>query len=108
MNSESTHLDGRVNVTAQRKDGTILKVFTMRRGANLWVFLRNQGIPIGASCSGVGVCGACDVTLLQGNFLTETSAFEKNTLERNGKSSQCRLACLCRVGSDIIVTSDCW
>lgn len=100
----------KVSVELRKKSGEILKTFVARRGVNLWVLLRRFGIPVGASCSGVGVCGKCAVRNLSAdpNSLSGKSEFESQTLSRQGLSDDLRLACLCRVQDNLTVTADYW
>jgi ferredoxin len=92
----------------------IVKKFSVRGGANLWVALRKAGVPIGASCSGVGVCAACDVKAEPRNSLTAQTDFEIQSLNRNHKTAtndECqsvRLACLCRVIGGLNLRTDYW
>jgi ferredoxin len=102
--------DGTVEVTLLNRNGEKIDVFSMRKGTNLWVFLRKRGWPIGAACSGVGVCGACDVWIegADEHCVPSPTEFEINTLERQGKDPSERLACLCRVFSDLTVRAQYW
>ncbi len=89
--------------------GQLLRTFEMRGGMNLWVFLRKNGLPVGAACSGVGVCAACHVRVEPPEGVTAASAFEVDSLARNGRDpSSERLACLCRVLDDVSVSADYW
>ncbi|APJ02533.1 2Fe-2S iron-sulfur cluster-binding protein [Silvanigrella aquatica] len=99
-----------VKITVLNKLGKTIDEFDMRAGTNLWVFLRKRGLPIGAACSGVGVCGACHVKVISSdmNSISEKNDFEKETLIKNQKSEKERLACLCRVFSDIKIQADYW
>ena len=100
------------------KSGQEMDRFEMRAGSNLWVFLRKRGHPIGSACSGVGVCGACHVTILTPHStpgkvspplkITPQNQFERETLTRNLKPQEQRLACLCRVFSDVEVSAEYW
>jgi ferredoxin len=106
----STILSKLVKVTVLNKNGKKIDEFFMRGGTNLWVFIRKRGLPIGSACSGVGVCGACDIKV---NERTPSSTstknnFEQETLKRNNKSEDSRLACLCRVYNDIEIQADYW
>ncbi|MES2615187.1 MAG: 2Fe-2S iron-sulfur cluster-binding protein [Bdellovibrionota bacterium] len=103
-------LGKQVKVTVLDKQGKIIDEFTMRGGMNLWVFLRKRGLPIGSACSGVGVCAACDVKIkeLSENSISIKNDFEKESLQRNNKPTECRLACLCRVYNDVEVQADYW
>jgi ferredoxin len=94
------------------------RTLTARAGTNLWFQLRKHGIPIGSSCSGVGVCGACVVetrpvqepkdgqgqpepSTIQPTSVSPETAFETESKSRHGVPSHCRLACLVRVWQDI-------
>lgn len=100
----------KVKIELRKKTGEILKTLTVRRGANLWVALRRFGIPVGASCSGVGVCGKCAVREIPstGKSLTQKTEFELQTLTKQGLDPDARIACLCRVEADVTVTADYW
>ncbi|NBO38773.1 (2Fe-2S)-binding protein [bacterium] len=100
----------KVTLELRRKSGEILKTLLLRKGVNLWVALRRFGIPVGASCSGVGVCGKCAVRNLggQGIELTPRTELEEQTLSRQGLASDLRLACLCRVNADTAIQADYW
>lgn len=99
-----------VFVTVLNKDGHKIDEFEMRGGMNLWVFLRKRGLPVGSACSGVGVCGACNIKVVgkKSNSLSPKNDFERSTLERNQKPDTERLACLCRVYDDVTVQADYW
>ncbi len=99
-----------IKITLINKSGYKIDEFNMRAGTNLWVFLRKRGVPIAAACSGVGVCGACNLKIKSNepNAVSTQNDFEKETLLKNKKSSDYRLACLCRVFLDITVQADYW
>jgi len=98
-----------VKVTCKGKSGVQFKEFTVRGGLNLWVFLRKNGVPIGAACSGVGVCAACNVRVSPANNVTAANDFERSSLVSHGHDADAeRLACLCRLLGDITVTADYW
>jgi ferredoxin len=99
-----------VTVTILNSKGNKIKEFSIRGGSNLWVFLRKNKVPIGSSCSGVGVCGGCDVKISsqRTECVSPVSDLEKETLSRNHKSNDLRLSCLCRVYEDICVKSNYW
>lgn len=59
---------------------------------------RRAGAPIGNSCGGVGVCGRCRVTLVDGDVSPPTR-FE---------TSEKRLACQMIVVGDCTVTTTYW
>jgi ferredoxin len=106
-------LKKQVKVTILNKHGKKIDEFFMRGGMNLWVFIRKRGLPIGSACSGVGVCGACDVKITaassqQDEVVSAQNDFERETLKRNNKQEDSRLACLCRVYQDVEVQADYW
>lgn len=100
----------KIRVIVSGLNGNIKSTFEMRKGSNLWVFLRKNNLNIGASCSGVGVCGACDVRIScsEAGAVNPKNEFESETLSRNSKAENHRLACLCRIYGDIEVTADYW
>ena len=99
-----------IKITVFNKRGLQIDEFDMRAGTNLWVFLRKRGLPIGSACSGVGVCGACHIKIISNtkNSISEQNDFEKETLLKNNKLINERLACLCRVYSDLKIQADYW
>jgi ferredoxin len=100
----------KVTVELRKKSGEVFKRLTVRRGVNLWVALRRFGIPVGASCSGVGVCGKCAIKILSQNDqpLGVQTEFETQTLTKQGLAADLRLSCLCRVDCDVVISADYW
>ena len=100
----------KIKIELYRRTGELLKSISVRKGTNLWVGLRRFGIPIGASCSGVGVCGKCavDITQSSESAVNAPSELEQHTVERQGLPSNSRLACLCRVTGDVSIQADYW
>lgn len=100
----------KIKIEIYRRTGELLKSFSVRKGTNLWVALRRFGIPIGSSCSGVGVCGKCvvEITNVSHDAVNSPSELETYTIERQGLHSSSRLACLCRVAGDVSVRADYW
>lgn len=100
----------KIKIELLRSTGQHFKTLVVRKGANLWVSLRRFGVPVGASCSGVGVCGKCGVeikSVIQDSVSAETE-LEQHTRERQGLSDEVRLACLCRITGDVTVSADYW
>ena len=103
----------KIRVGETRGDPKTPRDIVARPGTNLWFQLRKHGIPIGSSCSGVGVCGACAVQVrpleaadaadTTGPALSEETPFEHDTKARHGIASQKRLACLVRLWGDVVV-----
>jgi ferredoxin len=100
----------KVTITCLGKNG-VIKTFEARAGLNLWVLLRRNGLPIGAACSGVGVCAACDVEVTPTASIHPqvSSQFETDSMARNQKTAPgLRLACLLRVVADVTVRASYW
>ena len=58
------------------------------------------GLPLASACSGVGSCGRCLVTILEGaETLSPPEQRELDLLLRVGASAQERLGCQCQVPS---------
>lgn len=100
----------KIKVELYRRTGELFRSISVRRGSNLWVILRRFGVPIGASCSGVGVCGKCAVefTAVSQSAVNEASELEQMTIERQGLPDTVRLACLCRVNENVSLRADYW
>ncbi|MEL7562111.1 ASKHA domain-containing protein [Dehalogenimonas sp. 4OHTPN] len=69
-------------------------------GDNLLDVARRAGVGISASCGGDGVCGTCKVVIEQGEIETPPAAQLCNEEIARGV----RLACRCRVMSDLVVS----
>jgi ferredoxin len=96
-------------VRCLNKAGQLLCTLKVRGGLLLWVPLRKSGLPMGAACSGVGVCGACHVRVEPASHVTPLEEFEKKTLQKQGLFADgVRISCLCRVLGNIDVTADYW
>lgn len=100
----------KIKIDLIRSTGQHFKTLVVRKGANLWVSLRRFGVPVGASCSGVGVCGKCGVEIKSSthNSVSAATELEQHTRERQGLSNEVRLACLCRVMEDVTISADYW
>ena len=100
----------KINIELRRKGGELLRTFALRKGTNLWVALRRFGVPVGSSCSGVGVCGKCAVQIdpESEEVVNPRTELENQTIERQGLDSGQRLACLCRIKGDVTVSADYW
>lgn len=100
----------KITVELRRKSGEIIKSISFRKGTNLWVALRRFGVPVGASCSGVGVCGKCAVTISpeSAEVVNPRTELENQTLNRQGLDEKQRLSCLCRLQGDVVVSAEYW
>lgn len=95
-----------IRILVLNKDKSVLKTLEARKGSLLWAQLRKAHFPVGAACSGVGVCGACDVFIESPVPLDGATVFENEVLDRNRKRQGARLSCLVRVWTDVTVWSD--
>lgn len=95
-----------IKIRVLNKEKSQVKIFEARRGSLLWAQLRRAQLPVGAACSGVGVCGACDVFIESDPPLEGANDFEAEVLHRNRKPEGVRLSCLVRVWNDVTVWSD--
>jgi ferredoxin len=95
-----------IKITCIKHNGDILKVIECRAGSNIWVQLRKNQVPIGASCSGVGVCKACLIEILEGE-VSPASELEVSKLGSSLLKNQ-RLSCLARAYQDIQIKTDYW
>jgi ferredoxin len=100
----------KITIELYRRTGELLKAIRVRKGTNLWVALRRFGVPIGASCSGVGVCGKCAVEITRSTdcAVNTPSELEQHTVDRQGLPPHLRLACLCRVTDNVSIQADYW
>lgn len=71
--------------------------------------VHQASLPLGQSCSGVGVCGFCRVTVLSGAAnLTPKAAEESRLLQTLHARDDERLACCARVAGPVTITTDYW
>lgn len=118
MTTTDTKGTKRASISVKNKTGQEITSFSVRPGSNIWVFLRKHKLPIGAACSGVGVCGACAVTISptvssanenSSPVVSKATEFERTSLQKQGlDATNQRLACLCRVYEDITVEAPYW
>jgi ferredoxin, 2Fe-2S len=67
------------------------------------------GLPLGQSCSGVAVCGACRVRVVAGaKHLSPVADDERKVLTSLGAGDDERLACRARVQGAVTVTTTYW
>lgn len=78
-------------------------------GATLLSAARQAGLPIGASCDGDGICGACGLRIVAGkDNLSRERPLERACRQANRVPDTHRLACLARVHGDVEVRADYW
>jgi ferredoxin len=74
--------------------------------------VRRAGLPLGASCEGRGICGACRVRVPAGaDALSPPDAAERDALRRLDAAPDERLACRARVADpdgDVRITTGYW
>jgi len=87
-------------------DGTFIDV---PRGANLMSAIIRAGKPIGNSCSAIGICAKCFVTVVEGNEnLSKPNPIERKLLEREKLSTNTRISCQAKVLGPVKVTTSYW
>ena len=78
-------------------------------GTSLLDAARSAGLPIARACSGRGLCGRCDLEILDGRgWLSPESAEERWTRERDAIPAARRLACQARVCGSVLATASYW
>lgn len=75
------------------------KKIRVNAGTPLIDVLHEYGVEF--PCGGKGTCGRCKVRLLEGNL--DADAIHQSRLERLGFEKDWRLACFCRIESDITI-----
>ena len=95
----------RITITLQDRHTAKATTIEARSGSNLWHLLRKHGIPIGSSCSGVGVCSSCaiEVHAAETDAISSETPFETQSKERNQVDPTKRISCLVRVWKNITV-----
>jgi ferredoxin len=70
---------------------------------------RAAGLPIARACNGRGLCGRCDLEILDGQgWLSPETPDERETRERDGLPAARRLACLAQVLGPVSATTGYW
>lgn len=78
-------------------------------GSTMMKILLDEQIPVASSCAGDGVCGKCQVQVLQGmENLTPPTEAELFLKEKNQWPADIRLSCQCQVLGEITVTTKYW
>ena len=78
-------------------------------GATLLDAARGAGLPIAGACTGRGLCGRCDLEILDGRgWLSPETAEEREIRERDGIPAARRLSCQARVGGPVRATASYW
>ena len=78
-------------------------------GTSLLDAARDAGLPIARACRGRGLCGRCDLEILDGQgWLSPESAEERDTRERDGIPARRRLACRACVAGPVLATASYW
>lgn len=78
-------------------------------GATLLDAARAAGLPIARACSGHGLCGRCDLEILEGGgSLSPEASDERETRERDRLSGSRRLSCQARVYGPVLATASYW
>jgi ferredoxin len=78
-------------------------------GTTLLDAARGAGLPIARACTGRGLCGCCDLEILDGQgWLSPETAEEREIRERDGIPAARRLSCQAHVAGPVLVTAGYW
>lgn len=78
-------------------------------GATLLDAARAAGLPIARACSGRGLCGRCDLEILEGlGSLSPEAPDELETRARDRLAASRRLSCQARVHGPVVATASYW
>lgn len=78
-------------------------------GTTLLDAARAVGLPIARACTGRGLCGRCDLEILDGGAcLSREAEDERETRERDGLPPSRRLSCQARVHGPVRATAGYW
>jgi len=78
-------------------------------GTSLLDAARGAGLPIARACAGRGLCGRCDLEILDGQgWLSLETPAEREIRERDGIPARRRLACQAQVRGPVRATASYW
>ncbi len=78
-------------------------------GANLMSSIIKAGRPIGNSCSAIGICAKCGITVIAGmENLSKPNPIERKLLEREKLPADSRISCQVKVLGPVTVTTSYW
>ena len=78
-------------------------------GTTLLEAARAAGLPIARACTGRGLCGRCDLEILDGSgWLSAEAEDERETRERDRLPASRRLSCQARVQGPVRATAGYW
>jgi ferredoxin len=81
----------------------------VRSGASLLSAIVRARLPLGRSCRGRGVCGACRVVVVEGSAgLTPPDEVERALLAARDVGGESRYACRVRVIGEVTLTTTYW
>lgn len=94
----------------RRRDGAFVTLgCEVPEGATLLDAARAAGLPIARACTGRGLCGRCDLEILEGRgALSPEEPDERETLTRDRLAASRRLACQARVHGPVLATASYW
>jgi ferredoxin len=98
-------------VSFLRRRGGVRETVTREvpEGTSLLDAARGAGLPIARACTGRGLCGRCDLEILDGSTcLSAESADERETRERDHLPASRRLSCQARVHGPVLATTGYW
>jgi ferredoxin len=98
-------------VSFLRRRGGLRETLTreVQEGTTLLDAARGAGLPIARACTGRGLCGRCDLEILDGSaWLSAESEDERETRVRDRLAPSCRLSCQARVHGPVLATAGYW
>jgi ferredoxin len=98
-------------VSFLRRRGGVRETVTREvpEGTSLLDAARGAGLPIARACTGRGLCGRCDLEILDGaGWLSPEAEDERETRERDHLPAGHRLSCQARVRGPVLATTGYW
>lgn len=79
------------------------------RGETIYQVVLRNGVPLGSSCGGDGICDKCRVTIVQGmENLSEENDAEKRLKREHGFEADERVSCQTKINGDVTITTGYW
>lgn len=98
-------------VSFQRRRGGVRETLIREvpEGTTLLDAARAAGLPIARACTGRGLCGRCDLEILDGRgCLSPEAEDERETRARDQLPASRRLSCQARVHGSVLATAGYW
>lgn len=84
-------------------------IINAERNESIYDVVRRNGIPLGSSCGGDGVCDKCRVTIVSGAAsLSKINEIEARLILEHGFEKNERVACQTKILGNITITTGYW